>query len=146
MKQRAEALIQKKPILSGLLHESHELLSEPKMEVLQKRFLVNREEPICRRGVLTTLLAIIMALELKSDLDDIVALQKFLATLVTVIKLSKQYNADELETMILDLKSIKKLQDMRQFLEYMKYGHSGIDGHKASMLIKAGACISGTCA
>jgi hypothetical protein len=146
MKQRAEAFVQKRPQFNSIVNDSHELLSEPKMEVLQKRFLVNREEPICRRGLLTVLLALVMALQLKNEMEDIKALHKFIESLVVVIKISRQYNAEELISIVVDLGEMQHLQDMRSFLEYMKYGDSGIDGHKASSLIKAGACISGTCA
>lgn len=146
MRQRAETFVRERPKYEGLVNDSEDLLSEPKMEVLQKRFLVNREEPICRRGFLTVLLAFVIALQLKNELEDIKALDKFLAALQTVIRLTKQYNASELMTIVNDLRRIEGLHHMRQYLEFMKYGETGIDGTKASSLIKAGACISGTCA
>jgi hypothetical protein len=140
MRQRAEAFVAKMPKHQGLVAESHELLSEPKLDVLQKRFLVNREEPICRRGLLTVLLAIVMALE--TNHENLLALDKFLKAVIGVVILSKQYNADELIDILERLRSIKTTVEMRLFLDYMKYGTA--NGN--SGLIKAGACIDGTCA
>ena len=146
MRQRAEAFVEKRPQCSALVVDSHELLSEPKMEVLQKRFLVNREEPICRRGLLTVLLALVMALQLKHDTEDLQALYKFVRALIKVARLSKQHNEYEIKDILNTFLQIGTLDHKREFLEQVKYGTTGIDGRRASSLIKAGACISGTCA
>jgi hypothetical protein len=146
-------LITQKAEATGLgrdftIHSS-KLLSEPTFEVLKKRFIVNREEPIVRRSLLTALLAIVMALELKNTPDDLQSFNIFIKILKDVIQVARQDNSTFLIGILDKLDPNEGPTKMRQILEYYKYSNVQEpvvkQAHEASSLIKAGACIKGTC-
>ena len=129
---------------------SSKLLSEPSYEVLHKRFIVNREEPIVKRSLLTALLAIVMALELKNNNEDLLAFQIFVGYLKNIISASRQENTEHLLKILNELKPFEGPTKMRETLEFYKYYNTADPVVKnatdATALIKAGACIKGTCA
>ena len=156
MAQRAEAFMRKRPDTCGpwLVQDSPELLSEPTFEALQKRFLVNRDEPIPRRSLLTTLLAIVMGLEGLKAQNQLTeyhkdALVSFLGALKNVIEVSSQHNSAQLLSDVNGLLKIsfKDPSEIRLHIETLKYGTVPKHVLKSipSGLIKAGACINGTC-
>lgn len=134
------------------VRDASKLISEPSFEVLRKRFIINREEPIIKRHLLTALIAIIMALELKNNNEDLESLNVFLRTLRAVITVARQENTSELLKILDDLDPFKGPSQMRQSLEFYKYYNNSEDlrvvkdARQATDLIKAGACIAGTCA
>lgn len=148
----------------------HSLISEPTFEVVQKRFMVNRDEPILWRHLSTVLLAMVMGIEaagaaagsatsssatgsLDAQYDALVA---FLTALRPILALSHQCTASDIQDTVDNL--VNKLKkgplkagpaDMRLYIEDLKYGQictkSRRNPKDYSRLIKAGACINGSC-
>jgi hypothetical protein len=149
-----------------MVEYQNELFTEPSFEVVQKRFLVNRDEPICWRNLSTMLLAICFGL-VKLDttnrgfaLDGLLvpqyeALMTLLTTLRKIVIKSKQSNARAivgfLGTMLKALEMRETPSQLITILERAKYKYvvdkDGPlkDASEATKLIQAGACISGTC-
>lgn len=152
-KQRLDKFLQGRSwppaVVSDLQSHQDQLLAEPTMEVLQKKYMVNREEPIVWRNLSTALLAILMGQE-SSLAPNMEALQKFLSNLITIMGSSGQANAKEIQE-ILKAVSAENISQGRKIIEHLKY--DSVVGPKkplrstedASRLIKAGQCINGTC-
>lgn len=126
------------------------LCTRPTFEVVQKRFMVNRDEPFPRRGVSTVLLTLVMGLEASNDQSLYRReLLIFIQKLAEFIVLSKETVGP---AMVLDLQkllqAVRDKHDLRKTMERLKYS-TVLDNQKAEQaasLIRAGACISGTCA
>lgn len=151
-KQKIEALPSKACGSEALLG----LFSEPSFEVLQKRFLVGRNEPIDVQNVCTTLIAFTMGLQqnetpalLKSLLEFIEDLTKVLdlvpqtaqlKNLKAVLKLiMKQFNESNLTS-----EQLKEVLERFAYKDILKESPS-FDAKSVTALIKAGACMKGSC-
>ena len=122
----------------------------PTMEVLKKRFLVNREESLSWRNLSTSLLAIVMALqEHPEPLKYKSELETFLKALRSVVLSAKQYNSTSIVQVLDAIIEQKSYEEMRSLLENAKYSpiipavYS--DVKVITNLVKAGACIENTC-
>jgi predicted metal-dependent hydrolase len=122
----------------------------PTMEVLKKRFLVNREESLSWRNLSTSLLAIVMALQEHTEpLKYKSELETFLKALRSVVLSAKQYNSTSIVQVLDALLEQKSYEEMRTLLENAKYSpiipavYS--DVKVITNLVKAGACIENTC-
>lgn len=153
--QRMETFLEAKnfsSVIAAELRSSADvLLPEPTMEVLQKKFMVNREEPIVWRNVSTFLLAFYMCLLMLQDSGAAKeAMRNFLVALITVLKISGQGNASLLVKIMEDIQRLEA-QESIAILEKIKYesivGPSGPlkSASDATRLIKAGQCINGSC-
>jgi hypothetical protein len=110
------------------------LFSQPSFEVVEKRFLVNSDESFLWKDLSIVLLALCMSEAPIKERNE------FIRELIKIIRLSKQANASMLiETLeiLVPLGNDKA----RQLLDKIKYNE-----HSNSELIRAGACIKGTCA
>lgn len=141
--------------------KGHSLVAEPSFEVVQKRFMVNRDEPFQWRTITTVLVAFVMGLEVLSGPtgSQYEALVNFLKALAEVIKVSNQCTSDDIvETLdAFQAKAAKGLKDsskmppesLRTHAEDLKYASICNRNRKSpkdySRLIKAGACINGSC-
>jgi len=158
-RQRTETFLKSRPtwppeVREDLLTNCDALASQPTMEVVMKRFIVNRDEPIAFRGLTTALLAIVMGLG--SGTSGSAALSRFVFSISEAVELSGQENMAQLITLLnLIQKMIKEAQDfdtIRSFIELQKYAHvigpNGPlkDAREATNLIQAGTCVKGTCA
>ena len=161
--QRIEAFIEKQTLWSldqkaFFRNSSLEMFQDttikpfhsPTMEVLKKRFLVNREEAISWRNVSTSLLAIVMALQEYSEpLKHRSELETFLKALRSILVAAKQYNSTSIVQVLDALLVQKTYQDMQTLLENAKYSpiipsvYSNVK--LITNLVKAGACIENTC-
>lgn len=127
------------------------LLQEPSMEVLQKKFMVNREEPIVWRNVSTVLLAFYMNI-LGSDKRDNTetALHTFIVSMKTILGLSSQGNTKLLVEIMKELLHMP-VQEAFEFVKDIKYesvvgpGRPLRSADEATRLMKAGQCINGSC-
>lgn len=156
-RQRAEAYATKyglpEELAEQLFATCGELAAEPTLEVILKRFIVNREEPFVWRSMSAALLAIVMGLEISTD-DLYNDMHEFLEGLIEVLELSKQENASELIGCLKSFKALvgakKPASELRSFIETEKYesilGSIFKSATEASRLVKAGACVAGTCA
>lgn len=174
--QRVDKFIEKHGLsgsaAAALKAYSPELYSEPTMEILQKRFMVHRDEPLPWRSLSTALLAIVMGLQLQTSPEafgqpgpdkqwgptgpmaaQYEALATFIGALRQIIKLSCQANAKALQSFLGRLvRSMPKGPSaMRSLIESAKYaavcGPSGPleRPSEATKYIKAGVCMAGTC-
>ena len=121
----------------------------PTEEVLRKRFIVSREEPITFKDLTVFLLAMVMGLETQGQAQK----DAFLVFLKELLKVLEKCPA---ETTLDSLELVKELahndtHNWRLILEKEKYmiivgpGRPLRQATDASNLIKAGACINGTC-
>jgi hypothetical protein len=132
-KQRQEAFAKKYSSQSKHLEQNYmDLASTPSLEIVQKRLLVNSDELLSWKSISIVLLALAMANVDQHKLKDFVmALQK-------AIFLSKQGNSNDLR-LVLD--EFLLSSDKRKFIDDLKYGQK----KHYSELIRAGACMNGTC-
>jgi len=155
--QRIEAFVKKHPVLSPeavatLVQDGKDLYADPSFEVVQKRFMVNRDEPISWRGLSTVLLALLMGLHYNHVQNFQGDLKAFLMAVMRALEVSKQANAGEILLILEELLALAQkgatAEALRTFVEAVKYDKvlAEAERSKASGLIKAGACISGTCA
>jgi hypothetical protein len=164
MEQRLKAFLGKyakdwpSAAVETLKANGHSLVSEPTLEVVQKRFMVNRDEPFQWRTITTVLVAFVMGLEvltgpMESQYEALVA---FLKALCAIVKVSHQCTSDDI---IVALQSFADKvsrgpakmppADLRVHVEDLKYSaicrRNKKDAKDYSRLIKAGACINGSC-
>ena len=163
--QKAEAFVKKNKVVPQvakvmLRYASEVSQFQPSFEVVQKRFMVHRDEPITWTSLSVVLLAITMGLECndgaKANIGPFYAeFVTFMVGLKTALKASKQSNQaglmEVLDRCIGLCASGAPIQQLRGLLETMKYTHVVKNGSASSCqelsgLIKAGACIKGTCA
>ena len=144
-------------VIADLQAHEDQLMAEPSMEVLQKKYMVNREEPIVWRNLSTALLAILMGQEAVAASGAEAsgeALQQCLQSLSTIVSSSGQANSKEIQQILKELsREIQSghIKQAREALEHLKY--DSVVGPKkplkqiedASRLLKAGQCINGTC-
>jgi hypothetical protein len=167
-KQRLDKFLQGRSwpasVVTDLQAHEDQLMAEPSMEVLQKKYMVNREEPIVWRNVSTALLAILMGQEqiqsgggLSSSTGGglsgsgaLDALDAFISSLSVIVGSSGQANGKELQEILQRLRQLS-VSEARELVEHLKY--DSVVGPKkplkkiedASRLLKAGQCINGTC-
>jgi len=120
---------------------------KPSLEVLKKRFLVNREECIAWRNLSTSLLAIVMYLEeAKSHRAEF---DTFIKALRSVVIVSKQYNSKSILLVLDTILQKTTYEEIRMILENAKYSPIMpavyADVKMITNLVKAGACIENTC-
>jgi len=142
-------------IKNDMISNGSELFCEPSLEVLMKRFYVNIEEPISWKSLSTMLIAFIMGLhETKESRTEgpvpqgpqFEAMKVFLDSLVALFLHEKSLRGpDGLAAFVKDLRrQVDGPNDLRTFVEAYKY--DGLkNAREYSNLIKAGACMSGTC-
>lgn len=169
-RQRVEAFIQKHSLgtdlATALINHERELFAEPSFEVVQKRFIVNRDEPLTWRSLSTVLLALVMGMQkagsgatppvesFDQNPTTKAALMQFLRGLRQVVGFSKQPNVGTLTKVLDDVIGLVSSHStyviVREYLENIKYGRIvGTvlqDASQASRLLQAGACVRGTCA
>lgn len=133
----------------SLFADCKALYTSPTFEVVQKRFIVNREEPFVWRSLNTMLLSFAMGLEANEDSKNIAALKKFLIYILNFINPSAaatQNNTVKELTKVLELKSAKQIREKIEELKYSKIVPRILkNSFEASNLIRAGSCINGTC-
>jgi len=169
-RQKIQKLMDEKQITDkcakGLLEEPLAIATVPTFEAVQKRFMVNRDEPLQWRNMSTVLLAFVMGLQLLDrDLrnfdDDGILLEQhaqfvcFVEQLRDLVALSKQSNAKNigmfLDKFLKALQARETLSALRGLVEKAKYdavlGTNGPlkSANDASKYMQAGACFSGTC-
>jgi hypothetical protein len=153
--QRLEAFLLKRKwpdhIVADLRANNSALLQEPSMEVLQKKFMVNREEPIVWRNVSTVLLAFYMNILASEHKDSVMeSLRHFLASMKTIVGLSSQGNTKLITEILKELMHMKPEQAL-DFVKDIKYEtvvgptRPLRSADEATRLIKAGQCINGSC-
>lgn len=133
-----------------------ELIAEPSYEVVQKRFMVNRDEPLTWKALSVVLLAFVMGLEvLTTPMDQqYSALAAFLDAIHEILTVAQQCGDLQDHVRSLWTKSIQGPKRappaaLREFVETLKYSRvckaQRKDPKHYSRLIKAGACLNGTC-
>lgn len=126
-----------------------QFIKVPTEEVLRKRFIVSREEPVAFKDLTVFLLAMVMGLETQGQAQK----DAFLVFLKELLKVLQKCPA---ETTLDSIELVKELvhndtHNWRLIIEKEKYmiivgpGRPLRQATDASMLIKAGACINGTC-
>ena len=163
--QKAEAFVKKnkigaQPAAILLRYATDVTQFQPSFEVVQKRFMVHRDEPIQWSSLSVVLLAVTMGLQnndtAKANIEPFYAeFMTFMMGLKKALKASKQSNQEGLlevlDRCIQLCASGAPVQQLRTLLDNMKYTHVVRTGSASSCqdlsgLIKAGACIKGTCA
>lgn len=137
-----------------LMNNADELLAEPSMLVLQKRFMVNRESPF----FWTSLSTVILAMALSFAPENALSLYTFIREIQKIVTIGDQEDARDI---VWKLDMIQKVLDtgdsatLRRMAEVAKYSKVDVKGHlepvaedvghDRSGLIKAGSCLGGTC-
>lgn len=154
-----------RPMFADLLKENaDQLLAEPSLEILQKRFMLMRDEVFSWSELGTVLLAFVMGLQVLpqrpqafSEVPDHKrALIQFIKATIQFVKVSRQSNSNIIVNVLESLKDLLQKQDVtlaeaRLFIETAKYSSvTGLEGplssfEDASRLLQAGACMHGTC-
>jgi hypothetical protein len=124
-----------------------QFIKVPTEEVLRKRFIVNREEPIAFKDLSTFLLAIVFGLESQGQAQH----EAFKIFLKEIYKVLKKCPTETTFDAIKLVKELLESSEWRLIIDNEKYS-SVVGPNKplkqatdASNLIKAGACINGTC-
>lgn len=131
--------------------QSRALFVQPTFEVVQKRYLVNREEPIVWRSLNTMLLAFAMGFETNASSAEIMnAFNILLETILQLLHLdnpNSKNNTLVIElTNLLNYKSASKLRERIEAMKYSKIVPKIIKSSSVSAnLIRAGSCINGSC-
>lgn len=154
----------KPPVSTVLISNALELAKEPTFEYVRKRYLVNSEEPIQWRSLAVSVLAIVMNFEgkfngvSKDEMANLYSkLKQFLEAVKEACNRSRQDNAKALKSVLdailrlvvqSDHGKIVEPAKIKKVIQMMKYSRavSPSEAEELSSLIKAGACIKGTCA
>jgi hypothetical protein len=119
----------------------------PTEEVLRKRFIVSREEPITFKDLTVFLLAIVMGLETQGQAQK----DSFVVFLKELFKVLEKCPVETSQDSLDLVKELLVHSNWRIILEQKKYmiivgpNRPLRQATDASNLIKAGACINGTC-
>jgi hypothetical protein len=118
------------------------LFNIPTLEVVRKRQLINSAEPISWSKLSTALIAVVMGMQLQ-DSPPLNEFKTFVETLrVVVSKQSSPLIDSALEGLLKILRH--GLQKCKLYLEKLKYPNIQM-AESLTAMIKAGACIAGTC-
>jgi hypothetical protein len=136
------------------------LVNEPTFLAVQKRFLVNSDEPIAWRGLSTVLLALLMGLKKTQEgplkefvIEDSMykVFTHFVDQLIQVVKYTKQSNGHNILKFLLKFRKALLAKEsylsLLVLLEKAKYDSVANETHadEITALIRAGSCIGGTC-
>jgi hypothetical protein len=136
------------------------LVNEPTFLAVQKRFLVNSDEPIAWRGLSTVLLALLLGLRKTQEgpLHEFVIEESmykvflvFLDELLKVMHFTKQSNGHNILKFLLKLRKAlqarESFADLLLLVEKAKYDSVANEkqAQEITALIRAGACVQGTC-
>jgi len=136
-----------KDTLYILSRECNGLFGWPSIDVVRKRQIVSSDDSVSWSKVSTALLAITMGIQQQQCQKALIMnLTIFVKAIQKALLKSKQSNIAIIMRALdglIEICSTGNCEKMRTYLELMKY--KSRNAHSISDLIKAGACVSGTC-